>query len=87
MPLACNVPIACAGVTIMPGDILVGDGEGVVVVPPALVDEVAEAAATQELEEEFALHCVDRGESTVGVFPLSKERRGDYEAWLAAKNG
>ena len=87
MPLACNVPIACAGVTIMPGDILVGDGEGVVVVPPALVEEIAEAAATQELEEEFALHCVDRGESTVGVFPLSKERRGDFEAWLAAKNG
>ncbi len=83
MPLACNIPIACAGVTIFPGDILVGDGEGVVVIPPSIVEEVARACAAQELEEEFALACVDAGESTIGVFPLSKERRADFEAWLA----
>ena len=85
MPLACNVPIACAGVTVMPGDILVGDGEGVVVIPPSMVTEVAEAAAQQELEEEFALHCVDAGESTIGVFPLSDARRPDFENWLEAR--
>jgi regulator of RNase E activity RraA len=87
MPLACNIPIACAGVTVMPGDILVGDGEGVVVIPPSIVDEVARASAAQELEEEFALECVDRGESTIGVFPLSDERRPEFEKWLAARNG
>jgi len=86
MPLACNIPIACAGVTVMPGDILVGDGEGVVVIPPSIVQEVADDAAAQELREEFALERVDAGESTIGLFPLSKDRRPEFEAWLAAKN-
>ena len=57
MPLACNVPIACAGVTIMPGDVLVGDAEGVAVIPPTIVGEVAEACAAQELRDII----VDRG--------------------------
>jgi regulator of RNase E activity RraA len=87
MPLACNIPIACAGVTIMPGDILVGDGEGVVVIPPSIVEDVARASVAQELEEEFALECVDAGESTIGVFPLTDERRPDFEKWLAQRNG
>ncbi|MDH3681569.1 MAG: hypothetical protein OEV40_16655 [Acidimicrobiia bacterium] len=86
MPLAVNVPIACAGVTVMPGDILVGDGEGVVVIPPSIVEEVADAAVAQELEEDFALERVDAGESTLGLFPLSKERRPDFEAWVAARS-
>ncbi|MEL7157252.1 MAG: hypothetical protein AAFN30_11700, partial [Actinomycetota bacterium] len=75
MPLVCNQPIACAGVTVMPGDILVGDGEGVVVIPPAIVAEVADACVEQELREDFALERVGAGESTIGLFPLSKERR------------
>lgn len=87
MPLATNVPIACAGVTVMPGDILVGDGEGVVVIPPSIVEEVAEAAAEQELREDFALERVDAGESTIGLFPLSDDRRPDFEAWLADRAG
>ena len=75
LPLDHQVPIACAGVTVMPGDVVVGDGEGVVVIPAALVDEVAADAAKQELEEEWALERVAAGESTVGVFPVSKDRR------------
>lgn len=86
MPLACNVPIACAGVAIFPGDILVGDGEGVVVIPPAIVEEVARACHAQELEEEFALQRVDAGESTIGLFPLADDRRSEFEAWLAARD-
>jgi 5-oxopent-3-ene-1,2,5-tricarboxylate decarboxylase/2-hydroxyhepta-2,4-diene-1,7-dioate isomerase len=84
MPLACNIPIACAGVTVFPGDILVGDGEGVVVIPPAIVEEVARACYAQELEEEFALERVDAGESTIGLFPLSQDRRPEFETWLAS---
>jgi regulator of RNase E activity RraA len=85
MPLDHQVPIACAGVTVLPGDILVGDGEGVVVVPAALAAEVAADAYQQELEEEWALSRVDAGESTVGVFPISKDRRSEFDAWLAAR--
>jgi 5-oxopent-3-ene-1,2,5-tricarboxylate decarboxylase / 2-hydroxyhepta-2,4-diene-1,7-dioate isomerase len=85
MPLDHQVPIACAGVTIFPGDVLVGDGDGVVVIPAALAEEVAADAAQQELEEQWAVERVDAGESTVGVFPVSKERRAEFEAWLAQR--
>ena len=51
MPLEHQMPIACAGVTVMPGDIIVGDGEGAVVIPPSLVVELAAASVQQEAEE------------------------------------
>ena len=85
MPLEHQVPIACGGVTVFPGDVVVGDGDGVVVIPAALAEEVAADAAQQELEEEWAVERVDAGESTVGVFPVSKERRAEFEAWLARR--
>lgn len=85
MPLEDQVPIACAGVAVFPGDILVGDGEGVVVIPMDLVEEVARDAAQQELEEEFAISRVAAGESSIGVFPISDERRADFEAWRDAR--
>jgi 5-oxopent-3-ene-1,2,5-tricarboxylate decarboxylase/2-hydroxyhepta-2,4-diene-1,7-dioate isomerase len=85
MPLDHQVPIACAGVTIFPGDVLVGDDDGVVVIPAALAEDVAADAARQELEEQWAVERVGAGESTVGVFPVSKERRAEFEAWLAQR--
>ncbi|MEY2415649.1 MAG: 5-oxopent-3-ene,2,5-tricarboxylate decarboxylase / 2-hydroxyhepta-2,4-diene,7-dioate isomerase [Ilumatobacteraceae bacterium] len=85
MPLEHQVPIACAGVTVMPGDIVVGDGEGAVVIPPSLVVELAAASVQQEAEESWALERVDAGESTTGVFPISKDRRPEFEAWYAAR--
>jgi regulator of RNase E activity RraA len=83
MPLDHQVPIACAGVTVLPGDIVVGDGEGAVVIPAALVEEVARDAVQQELEEEWAIERVSAGESTTGVFPIAKDRRAEFDAWLA----
>lgn len=85
MPLDHQIPISCAGVTVFPGDIIVGDAEGACVIPPSLVIEIAAAAVTMELEELWALERVDAGDSTVGVFPISKERRPEYEAWAAAR--
>ncbi len=87
MPLEHQIPIACAGVTVLPGDLIVGDGEGAVLIPPSLLVEVAAAAVQQESEETWALERVAAGESTVGVFPVSKERRAEYEAWRAARDG
>jgi regulator of RNase E activity RraA len=87
MPLEHQIPIACAGVTVMPGDIIVGDGEGAVVIPPSLVVELAASSVQQEAEESWALERVDAGESTIGVFPVSKERRPEFEAWQAARHG
>ncbi len=85
MPVDQQVPIACAGVTVVPGDVIVGDDEGVVVVPAALVDEVAADAERQELEEEWGMERVRAGESTDGAFPITPERRAEFEAWLAAR--
>jgi 5-oxopent-3-ene-1,2,5-tricarboxylate decarboxylase/2-hydroxyhepta-2,4-diene-1,7-dioate isomerase len=86
MPLDHQIPIACAGVTVMPGDIVVGDGEGVVVVPVALAEEVAADAVHQELEEEWALGRVAAGESTIGVFPIAPDRRAEFDAWRTKRS-
>ncbi|MDH3301431.1 MAG: hypothetical protein OES24_13080 [Acidimicrobiia bacterium] len=85
MPYSCDEPITCAGVYVEPGDVVVGDAEGAVVIPHALVDEVARDCVAQEEREAFAAERVRAGESTHGIFPLSDERRPDFEAWRAAR--
>lgn len=85
MPFSIDEPVTCAGVFVVPGDVVVGDGEGVVVIPMALVEEVVRDALVQEEREAFALERVAAGESTIGLFPLAPERMADFEAWVAAK--
>jgi 5-oxopent-3-ene-1,2,5-tricarboxylate decarboxylase/2-hydroxyhepta-2,4-diene-1,7-dioate isomerase len=84
-PLETNVPITCAGALVVPGDVIVGDGEGVVVVPAQLAEQVAAEALEVELREQWGLERVDAGEPTKGVYPLEDERREEYEAWRATK--
>ncbi len=69
----------------MPGDVIVGDAEGVVVIPAAMAEEVALGALEQELREEWALERVQAGESIRGVYPLAREREAEFEAWRAAR--
>ena len=85
VPWEVNAAIACAGVTVMPGDIVAGDGDGVIVIPAHLAMEVAQDAAEQELQEEFAAEMVGRGESVDGLYPLGKRWQAAYEAWVAAR--
>jgi 5-oxopent-3-ene-1,2,5-tricarboxylate decarboxylase/2-hydroxyhepta-2,4-diene-1,7-dioate isomerase len=87
MPVDQQIPIACAGVTVMPGDVIVGDDEGVVVVPWAMVDQIAADAAQLELEETWAMSRVAAGESTDGAFPITPARRPEFEAWAAEQRG
>jgi 2-keto-4-pentenoate hydratase/2-oxohepta-3-ene-1,7-dioic acid hydratase in catechol pathway/regulator of RNase E activity RraA len=82
-PLEDDVPITCAGVLVMPGDVMVGDAEGVLVVPFALAEEVARDALEQERREAWALERVDAGESVRGVYPIAADRMAEYEAWAA----
>ena len=86
IPLDVDVPITCAGVLVMPGDVVVGDGEGVVILPAALAEEIARDAVEQEEREAWALERVLDGESTRGVYPMSDERRAEYERWLATRH-
>lgn len=85
MPVDHQVPIACAGVTVLPGDVMVGDDDGVVVIPAAWAEEVASEAHEQELAEQWGLERVAAGESTDGTFPITPDRRAEFDAWRAAR--
>jgi regulator of RNase E activity RraA len=85
MPFAVNEPITCAGVFIVPGDVIVGDGEGAVVVPAALAEEVTRDAVAQEEVETFILERIRAGEPTLGLFPLGESHKGEFRAWAAAR--
>ena len=84
-PLEANVPIACGGTLVYPGDVIVGDAEGVLVLPAALAEQVAHDALEQEEREEWALERVQAGDSVEGVYPLGEARRAEYEAWREAR--
>lgn len=84
-PLDVGVPVACGGVLVMPGDVLVGDAEGVVVLPAALAEEIAHDAAEQELREAWSLERVDAGESIRGVYPIGAARQDEFDAWREAR--
>lgn len=79
---AWEVPIGCGGVAVLPGDVVVGDGDGVVVVPRALAPEVARAALEQERFERFVQLKVEAGASVVGLYPPSEETLAQYQRWL-----
>ncbi|WP_406689001.1 ribonuclease activity regulator RraA [Saccharopolyspora sp. ID03-671] len=78
-----QVPIGCGEVAVYPGDVLVGDHDGVVVIPRHLADEVAEAAAAQEHLEEFVLSKVDSGLPLRGTYPPDEATRAEYERWAS----
>ena len=85
-PLEMNVPIGCAGVLIMPGDLIVGDGEGVVAIPAKHAEEVAHEAYEQEQREIFFTQKVADGNSIRGVYPPDEDTLAEYEAWRKAQN-
>jgi regulator of RNase E activity RraA len=75
-----NVPIACADVAVYPGDVIVGDAEGVVVVPRHVADKVAEEAARMTLFEDWVENRVRNGASTFGLYPPDAATRAEFEA-------
>jgi regulator of RNase E activity RraA/2-keto-4-pentenoate hydratase/2-oxohepta-3-ene-1,7-dioic acid hydratase in catechol pathway len=81
VPWETDVAVACAGALVMPGDLLVGDADGVVVLPDQLVVEIVAAALEQEREERFVVERVRAGSSIVGLYPLDEDGRRQYEAW------
>jgi len=73
-------PIACGGAAIFPDDVIVADADGAVVIPQALVDEVAEAAEEQERLETWIMGEVEKGAALPGLYPPNSETRARYEA-------
>ena len=80
-----QVPIACAGIAVYPGDVLVGDEEGIMVIPRGIVAEVAAGAVERDLSEEFVMEKIHAGASITGVYPFSDETKREYEAWKAKR--
>jgi regulator of RNase E activity RraA len=78
--IEADVPIACAEVLVMPGDVMVGDGDGVVCLPRHLADAVAADALEQDRLEAFLLERVKRGAPLPGTYPPSEATRAEYEA-------
>ena len=78
---AVQDPIACGGVAVFPGDVLVGDPDGVCVIPRGIADDVARDAGEQELMEEFILKRVQDGAPVPGTYPPNEATRAAFEAW------
>ncbi len=79
-----NVPIGCGDAPVWPGDVVVGDGEGVVVIPAHLADEIAAEAVEMTVFEDFVAEKVAEGRSIIGLYPATtEETRRDFAEWRA----
>jgi 5-oxopent-3-ene-1,2,5-tricarboxylate decarboxylase / 2-hydroxyhepta-2,4-diene-1,7-dioate isomerase len=87
VPWETDVAIGCGGATVCPGDVVVGDRDGVLVIPPSLVEEVLAAAIEQERQEEFITEQVRSGQAIAGLYPLGAQWRPAYQEWLRKRNG
>jgi regulator of RNase E activity RraA len=85
--LDINVPIGCGDVAVFPGDVVVGDAEGVIVIPAHLADEVATEAVEMTAFEDFVTEKVHEGRSILGLYPPTDEQsRTDFAAWRQLNN-
>ena len=78
LPTDINLPIGCGGVAVVPGDVIVGDAEGVIVIPYDIVEEVAADAAEQEQVENYILQKVRGGASSIGLYPPNDNVRAEF---------
>ena len=80
-----NVPIGCGDAPVFPGDIILGDQDGVIVIPAHLADEIADEATEMTAFEDFVTEQVNKGRSILGLYPATDEQTlVDFEAWRKA---
>lgn len=80
VPWDTDLTISCGGATVQPGDIIVGDDDGVVVIPPGIAEEVADAALVKEAEDAWVAQQIRAGHPVEGLFPMNSQWRARYEA-------
>jgi regulator of RNase E activity RraA len=85
IPWDTDITIACGGATVQPGDIIVADSDGILVIPPAIAGELVDDCIQQEKEEAFIFQMVQEGNSVDGLYPMNQEWQARYEKWLAAE--
>ncbi|MGO4434910.1 fumarylacetoacetate hydrolase family protein [Paenarthrobacter sp. RAF9] len=82
IPWDTDITIACGGATVQPGDIIVADSDGILVIPPSIADELVDDCIQQEKEETFIFQMVQEGNSVDGLYPMNKEWQARYAKWV-----
>ncbi|AZL04856.1 fumarylacetoacetate hydrolase family protein [Brevibacterium aurantiacum] len=85
VPWESDVAVACGNATVLPGDVIVGDDDGVIVIPRDLVEEVVDAALAKEIEDGWVAEQVAAGNPIESLFPPKGEWKEKFEAWKAAR--
>jgi regulator of RNase E activity RraA len=81
-----NTPIGCGGAPVFPGDVIVGDADGVIVVPAEIAAEIANEAVSMTLYEDFVVDMVEMGATIIGLYPMTDpENQKKFEAWCKDK--
>lgn len=81
IPWDTDITIACGGATVQPGDIIVADADGILVIPPAIAEELVDDCIAQEKEEVFIFEMVRQGNSVDGLYPMNAEWQAKYLEW------
>jgi len=81
IPWDTDITIACGGATVQPGDIIVADSDGILVIPPAIAEELVDDCIQQEKEEAFIFEMVKQGNSVDGLYPMNAEWQAKYKEW------
>ena len=87
VPWDHDLTISCGGATVQPGDIIVADSDGALVIPPHVAEEVADAALAKEAEDAWVADRVAEGERLEGLFPMNEDWRARYRAAGEASAG
>jgi 5-oxopent-3-ene-1,2,5-tricarboxylate decarboxylase/2-hydroxyhepta-2,4-diene-1,7-dioate isomerase len=87
VPWDTDITIACGGTTVQPGDIIIADEDGILVLPPSLAEEVADEAVEQERQDAFVFQMVKEGHKVDGLFPMNADWLAKYQAWTASGGG
>lgn len=84
--IGINEPIGCGDAPVFPGDVVVGDGEGVVVIPAGIADDIADEATEMTVFEDFVTERVQAGDSIIGLYPATREEtQAAFAAWRSEK--
>lgn len=78
-----GLPVACGGVTVFPGDMVVADADGVVICPAAEYDAACQEVAEREALEEYVAMCIAAGRPMTGLYPPTEATRTEFRAWVA----
>ena len=82
-----NVPIGCGDVAVWPNDLVVGDQEGVIVIPNKIIEEVSEEVESMTLYEDYVMNKVKAGSTIKGLYPLTdEEQKNKFENWINSKS-